>query len=128
MGGKKKEIGLAVVGCGTIGRIRTILARDYPGIGWLGICDINEKLGQKLAEDAKADFFTTDYKELLKRPEVNAAIIATDENCHTAPTLAAVERGHDLLIEKEGEPVAAASMAPGTYGRFSIPTEASSPN
>ena len=96
----KKEIGLAVVGCGTIGRIRAILARDYPAVSWLGLCDLKEDLGKKLAEDAKADFFTTDHKELLKRPEVNAAIISTDENCHTEPTLAAIEQGHDLLIEK----------------------------
>src|SRR5882762_10599802 len=35
----RKEIGLAVIGCGTIGRIRAEFARDYPGIGWLGLCD-----------------------------------------------------------------------------------------
>jgi len=98
--GQKKEIGLAVVGSGTIGRIRSLLARDFPGVGWLGVCDINESLARKLAGDAEADFYTTDYKELLKRPEVNAAIIATDENNHVGPTLAAVERGHRLLIEK----------------------------
>jgi myo-inositol 2-dehydrogenase / D-chiro-inositol 1-dehydrogenase len=96
----KKEIGLAVIGCGTIGRIRTILARDYPGVSWLGVCDIKENLVKKLAEDAKADFWTTDYKELLKRSEVNAVIIATDENQHVAPTLFAVERKLDMLIEK----------------------------
>jgi len=96
----KKEIGLAVIGCGTIGRVRAILARDYPAVSWLGLCDLKEDLGKKLAEDAQADFFTTDYKELLKRPEVNAVIISTDENFHTGPTLAAIEQGHDLLIEK----------------------------
>ena len=96
----RKQIGLAVVGSGTIGRIRAILARDYPGVGWLGVCDINETLAKKLAEDAGADFCTTDYKELLRRPEVNATIIATDENNHVQPILAAVERGHRLLIEK----------------------------
>ena len=97
---KKKEIGLAVVGCGTIGRIRSILARDYPAVGWIGLCDVKEDLGSKLAQDAEADFFTTDYRELLKRPEVNAVIISTDENFHTGPTLAAIEQGHDMLIEK----------------------------
>ena len=97
---ERKEIGLAVVGCGTIGRIRAVLARDYPGIGWLGVCDINESLAKKLAEDAQADFYTTDYKELLRRSEVNATIIATDENNHVGPILAAVERGHRLFIEK----------------------------
>ncbi len=30
------EIGLAIVGCGTIGRIRAKYAREYPGIKWLG--------------------------------------------------------------------------------------------
>lgn len=97
---KKKEIGLAVVGCGTIGRIRAMLANHYPAVRWIGLCDINEDLARKLAEDAKADFYTTDYRELLKRTEVNATIIATDENNHVAPTLAAVEERHDLLIEK----------------------------
>jgi len=100
MSTNKKEIGLAVVGCGTIGRIRSILARDYPAVGWIGVCDIKEDLGKKLAQDAEADFFTTDYKELLKRPEVNAAIISTDENFHMGPTLASIEQGHDMLIEK----------------------------
>ena len=78
----KKQIGLAIVGCGTIGRIRAIMARDYPGIGWMGLCDINNDIGKKLLHDCKADFFTKDYVELLKRPEVDAVIIATDENHH----------------------------------------------
>ncbi len=97
---QRKQIGLAVVGCGTIGRIRAEFARDYPGIGWLGLCDSNAEVGQKLVEDARADFFTTDYNELLKRPEVTAAIIATDENAHVGPLLAACERRLDLFIEK----------------------------
>ena len=96
----KKEIGLAVVGCGTIGRIRTMLASNFPGVSWIGVCDLKENLAKKLAEDAQADFWTTDYKELLKRSEVNAVIIATDENQHVAPTLQAVERRVDMLIEK----------------------------
>jgi predicted dehydrogenase len=96
----KKEIGLAVVGCGTIGRIRAMLARNYPAVTWIGLCDIKENLAEKLAKDTQADFVTTDYRELVKRPEVNAVIIATDENCHTLPTLAAIEQGHRLFIEK----------------------------
>jgi myo-inositol 2-dehydrogenase/D-chiro-inositol 1-dehydrogenase len=36
----------------------------------------------------------------LARPEVTAAIIATDEHLHVAPLLAAVERGVPMLIEK----------------------------
>ena len=94
------EIGLAIVGCGTIGRIRAKYAREYPGIKWLGLCDINDGLGKQLATDTNADFYTNDFNELIKRPEVNAVMIITDENKHTEPTLLAVEEGHKLFIEK----------------------------
>lgn len=100
MKAKSNEIGLAVVGCGTIGRIRAELARDYPGVGWIGLCDIKTDLGEELKRDCAADFFTTDYNELISRPEVNAVIIATEENLHVGPTMAAIERGHALFIEK----------------------------
>ena len=93
------EIGLAIIGCGTIGRIRAEFARDYPGVTWLGLCDVKEELGKQLAIDAKADFFTKDFEELINRPEVNAVMIITEENKHTDPTLLAVEQGHKLFIE-----------------------------
>ena len=94
------EIGLAIVGCGTIGRIRAKYAREYPGVKWLGLCDINDELGKQLAEDTNADFYTNDFNELINRPEVNAVMIITDENKHFDPTMAAVEQGHKLFIEK----------------------------
>ena len=97
---ERKEIGLAIIGCGTIGRIRAELARAYPGIGWVGLCDLKSDIGQKLADDIQADFFTNDYRELLRRPEVTATIVATDENFHFDPTMLAIEMGHSLFIEK----------------------------
>ena len=40
------------------------------------------------------------YNELLKRDEVDAVIIATDENHHFGPTMAAIEAKASLFIEK----------------------------
>ena len=96
----KKELGLAIVGCGVVGRMRGALARDFPGIGWIGLSDMNEKVGEKLKVDIGADYFTTDFHELIARPEVDAAIIATSTWAHVEPTLAAAERGLPMLIEK----------------------------
>jgi predicted dehydrogenase len=95
-----KQLGLAVVGCGRVGRMRSRIAKDFPGIGWIGLTDMNEELGKKLKDDIKADFFTTDYHELIARPEVDAVIIATSTWHHVEPTLAAVERKLPMLIEK----------------------------
>ena len=93
-------IGLAVIGCGTIGRVRAELAREHPAIGWLGLCDIDHDLMARLADDTAADFTTSDFRELVGRPEVTAVIVATDENEHEQPVLAAVEHGRPLFIEK----------------------------
>ena len=95
-----ETIGLAIIGCGTTGQIRAGVARQYPGVGWLGLCDVKRDLGRKLAEDLHADYFTTDAQELIARPEVNAVMVLTDENKHTEPALLAIERAHKLFIEK----------------------------
>ena len=95
-----KQLGIAVVGCGVVGRMRATLAKDFPGIGWIGLADINEDLGQTLKDDIKADFFTNDFCELLKRPEVDAVVVATSTWAHVEPTLLAAELGHKLFIEK----------------------------
>ena len=99
---QKNPIGLAVVGCGSVGRFRSGFARQFPGIEWIGLCDIREDVGKKLKESINADFFTNDYRELLKRPEVNAVIVATEENEHVGPIRAALERGDKprLMLEK----------------------------
>ena len=96
----RNELGLAVVGCGVIGRMRATLAKDFPGIGWIGLTDMNEDVGQKLKDDIDADFFTNDFRELIARPEVDAVIVATSTWAHVEPVLAAVEQGHMLFIEK----------------------------
>jgi myo-inositol 2-dehydrogenase / D-chiro-inositol 1-dehydrogenase len=93
-------IGLAVIGCGTTGRIRALLARENPAVRWLGVCDLDQGLVDALGRDTGADFACVDYRELLDRPEVTAVVVATDENEHVAPVLAAVEHGYALMIEK----------------------------
>ena len=96
----KKELGLAVIGCGVVGRIRATLAKDFPGIGWIGLSDMNETVGKQLKNDINADFYTNDFRELITRPEVDAVIIATSTWAHVEPTLIAIEQGHKLFIEK----------------------------
>jgi len=93
-------IGLAVIGCGTIGRIRAVLARETPSVGWLGLCDIHEPTANQLAADTDADFVTTDIATLLARPEVTAVIVSTDEGEHVDPLMQSIAYGFPLFIEK----------------------------
>ncbi|MGI9649548.1 MAG: Gfo/Idh/MocA family protein [Acidimicrobiia bacterium] len=93
-------IGLAVIGCGTIGRIRAVLARETPVVTWLGLCDINQATAKQLAADTDADFVTTDVAALLARPEVTAVIVSTDEGEHVDPLMQSIACGFPLFTEK----------------------------
>ena len=70
-------IGLALIGCGDIGKARAQFARMYPAVEWIGVCDVNIELAKLLAEEIHADFVTNDVSELLSRSELDAVIIAT---------------------------------------------------
>jgi predicted dehydrogenase len=95
-----KDIGLAIVGAGRVGLFRGEVAARHPAVQWIGIAEKNHNRGLDVAEKIGADFVTVDHRELLKRPEVTCAIIATDEHLHVDPIMATVERGVPMLIEK----------------------------
>ena len=99
-GKKPKRIGLAIVGAGRVGLFRGEVAARHPMVDFIGVADPKEDRLALLKEKTKADFVTRDFRELLQRPEVTAAIISTDEHLHVEPILAALERKLCLLIEK----------------------------
>src|ERR1700704_1597377 len=94
-----RRIGLAIVGGGRVGLFRGEVAARHPQVDFIGLAEIKPDRAQEVAGKIGADFVTADFRELLARPEVTAAIIATDEHLHVEPVLAAVERGLSLLTE-----------------------------
>ncbi len=94
------EIGLAIIGGGRVGLFRGEVANRHPAVKWIGLAEKNPNRLGEVAPKIGADFVTQSHVELIKRPEVTCAIIATDEHLHVAPIMAAVERGIPILIEK----------------------------
>ncbi|HEX2215162.1 MAG TPA: Gfo/Idh/MocA family oxidoreductase [Xanthobacteraceae bacterium] len=95
-----KPLGVAIVGAGRVGLFRGEVAARHPAVEWIGIAEKSQNRAGDVAARIGADFVTNDFRELLKRPEVNCAVIATDEHLHVEPIMAAVERGLPMLIEK----------------------------
>ncbi len=95
-----KDIGLAIIGGGRVGLFRGEVANRHPAVKWIGLAEKNPNRAGEVAPKIEADFVTNSHVELLKRPEVTCAIIATDEHLHVDPIMVAVERGIPLLIEK----------------------------
>ena len=94
------DIGLAIIGGGRVGLFRGEVANRHPAVKWIGLAEKNPNRAGDVAPKIGADFVTQSHVELLKRPEVTCAIIATDEHLHVEPIMAAIERGIPLLIEK----------------------------
>src|ERR1700751_5837302 len=95
-----KRIGVAIVGAGRVGLFRGEVAARHPQVDFIGVAEIKPDRAKLVAGKIGADFVTADYRELLARPEVTAAIIATDEHLHVGPGLAALERGLPRLIAR----------------------------
>jgi myo-inositol 2-dehydrogenase/D-chiro-inositol 1-dehydrogenase len=97
---KPKRIGLAIIGAGRVGLFRAQVAARHGAVDWVGIAENIPARGREVAAAVGADFVTTDYRELLKQPEVTAVIVATDEHLHVDPVMAAVECRLPMLVEK----------------------------
>ena len=95
-----KGIGLAIIGGGRVGLFRGEVAARHPAVEWIGLAEKNPNRAGEVGPKIDADFVTQSHVELLRRPEVTAAIICTDEHLHVDPIMAAVERGIPMLIEK----------------------------
>jgi myo-inositol 2-dehydrogenase / D-chiro-inositol 1-dehydrogenase len=95
-----KRIGLAIIGAGRVGLFRGEVAARHPMVDFIGVADFKKERLALLREKTGADFVTTDFRELLSRPEITAVIVSTDEHLHVDPILSAVDRGFSLLIEK----------------------------
>ena len=95
-----RGLGLAIIGGGRVGLFRGEVAARHPAVQWIGLAERNPNRAGDVGPKISADFVTQSHVELLKRPEVTCAIIATDEHLHVDPIMVALERRIPLLIEK----------------------------
>ena len=93
-------IGVAVIGSGTIGRLRAENVHRHPSVDFLAVCDLDEAKARSLAEDVKADAWSVDAAEVVARNEVDAVIVATTEDAHFEPSMLALQARKPVLVEK----------------------------
>ena len=94
-----KRIGIAIIGTGLMGSIHAQVCAENADAKLVGVADISETRAREIARRYGAKGYT-DYHELLRRPDVDAAIVATPDDLHKEPVLAACDRGLDILLEK----------------------------
>ena len=95
-----KELGVAVIGSGRMGRLRASLSSTHPAVGFLGVADVSEEVAQKLGSDVNASVATTDIDALIHNPKVNTVFVSTPEGMHLHAAVTALEAGKSVLVEK----------------------------
>ncbi len=104
----KDELRIGIIGYGQMGRIHAHAYRSIPmyydghpcRITLKGVCDSNEALARKGVSQAGFEFFTTDYRELVKRDDIDIINICTPNKLHREAILAAFEHGKHVYSEK----------------------------
>jgi predicted dehydrogenase len=96
-----EPIGVAIIGTGSIA-----LANHLPGLALcpqakvVALCDENEATLERAAQQTGIKWTYTDYRNLLKRNDVDAVIIATPNFTHPPIVQAAVAAKKHVLCEK----------------------------
>ena len=104
----KKELRIGVIGFGQMGRIHSYAYRSIPlyydgqpcRIVLKGVCDANKALADKAVDEAGFEFATADFRELVKRDDIDVINICTPNNLHREPLLAALKNGKHVYCEK----------------------------
>jgi predicted dehydrogenase len=102
---KNKQYRTAVIGSGWWGMVNLRAAMENGNCRPVALCDVDQKAlqaaadeVQKLTGDAPRQY--KDYRELLEKEKPDVCIVATPDHWHALPTIAAVQAGAHVLVEK----------------------------
>lgn len=104
----KKQLRIGLIGCGLMGRTHT---NGYKRIGDFfpelqyrpvlkAVCSRREEKVKAFAEQWGYESYTTDWKEIIARDDIDAVDICTPNDTHSEIALAAAAAGKMILCEK----------------------------
>src|SRR4051812_33008804 len=91
---------VAVIGCGAIGQRRHIPeAAANMDVKLVALVDIKKDRVEEFAKKYQTDAYT-DYKDMLKKAEVDAVVVGTPNAVHATQAIDALNAGKHVLVEK----------------------------
>jgi predicted dehydrogenase len=94
------RIRYAVIGLGWFGEKHCEALAGLPNVELFALCTRRKERLEEVARRFGVRHVYTDYHELLKNPEVEAVSVTTMWDQHTGPTLAALQAGKHVFLEK----------------------------
>ncbi len=120
--GKSGKLGVGIIGAGGIA-----VAAHLPGYAAIpdlcelvGVFDVNEEIAKKAAAQFSIPHVYTELNDLLDRDDIDLVSVCTPNLYHHEPTIAALQAGKHVLVEKpladtvaHGEQMVAAAAKAG---------------
>ncbi|MHC1785225.1 MAG: Gfo/Idh/MocA family protein [Anaerolineaceae bacterium] len=103
-----KNLGIAIIGYGGVARVHGMAYRAIPFhyglpaglVKIVGVADVNPKSAEAAARELDCGVWTTDYRELLARTDVDVIDICVPNHLHEEIILAAAAAGKHVYCEK----------------------------
>ncbi|HBY60366.1 MAG TPA: hypothetical protein DEH78_11120 [Solibacterales bacterium] len=95
------RIGVAVIGCGGMGRMDLGDFKLNPDVEIVAVCDVSAPNARQAAQMAGPKTkVVEDFRRVLDDRDVDAVVIATPDHWHALMTIEACKAGKDVYVEK----------------------------
>lgn len=95
-----KEVRIAIIGTGIIAHTHLQSYKDLEGVTVVAACDILEDKLDKFCDKYDIPDRYIDYRELLKRDDIDAVDVCVHNNLHTPLAVAVLQSGKHCYCEK----------------------------
>ena len=100
MPSSSKPLKVGVIGVGLLGGGHARFAVTNPDVDLVAIADPRSSVGRKVARDTESTWYS-DYREMLRKEQLDVAIVATPDPLHREPVVAAFRSGvRHVITEK----------------------------
>ena len=95
------DLGVALVGAGNLARwVHLPNLKKIPGVRLRAIQSSSGSRAKSYAIRFGSEYCTSDYDEILNNPDVNVVVIVSRNQHHASQTLAALQAGKHVFVEK----------------------------
>jgi myo-inositol 2-dehydrogenase/D-chiro-inositol 1-dehydrogenase len=96
-----KKLKIGIIGAGRIGKVHlATLVQSVPEAEVVALADVNLEGAKTLAAGYGIPFVSSDYREVINRPEVQAVVICSPTDTHARYIVETAQAGKHIFCEK----------------------------
>jgi predicted dehydrogenase len=95
-----EKVRFGLIGTGTWGNVHAETYSTHHRTSLAAVCDVDEARARKAADLWGAGRVYTDYREMLRNPDIDAVAVVTPDFAHREPIVEAARAGKHIIVEK----------------------------